>query len=68
MDASKILDDEPGMVSYETLETAEDLSWPSREDIAERAYSYWEGRGFQGGDPVEDWLRAEQELRRSEAE
>jgi hypothetical protein len=26
------------------------------------AYSYWESRGYQGGDPLEDWVRAEQEL------
>ncbi len=36
---------------------------PSREDIAVLAYSYWEARGFQGGSPEEDWLRAEQEMR-----
>jgi hypothetical protein len=35
---------------------------PSQEDIAALAYSYWEARGFQGGSPEEDWLRAEQEL------
>lgn len=33
------------------------------EEIARRAYSYWEARGYQGGTPEEDWLRAEQELR-----
>ena len=31
--------------------------------VAELAYSYWIGRGCQGGSPEEDWLRAEQELR-----
>lgn len=36
---------------------------PSHEDIGVLAYSYWEARGFQGGSPEEDWLRAEQELR-----
>ena len=36
---------------------------PSPEDIAVLAYSYWEARGFQGGSPEEDWLRAEQEMR-----
>jgi hypothetical protein len=34
-----------------------------REDVARLAYSYWEARGYQGGSPVEDWLRAEEELR-----
>jgi hypothetical protein len=37
----------------------------TREDIASLAYSYWENRGYQGGCSVEDWLRAERELRRS---
>jgi DUF2934 family protein len=36
---------------------------PTQEEIAQLAYSYWEARGFQGGSPEEDWLRAEQELR-----
>jgi len=36
----------------------------SLQDAVERlAYSYWEARGFQGGSPEADWLRAEQELR-----
>ena len=35
---------------------------PSQEQIASLAYSYWEARGYQGGSPEEDWLRAEQEL------
>jgi hypothetical protein len=34
-----------------------------RETIALLAYSYWEARGFLGGSPEEDWLRAERELR-----
>ena len=32
------------------------------EEIAELAYSFWEARGFQGGSPEDDWLRAEREL------
>jgi hypothetical protein len=35
---------------------------PTQEKIAELAYSYWVTRGYQGGCPQEDWLRAEQEL------
>ncbi len=34
-----------------------------REAVALLAYSYWETRGFTGGSPEEDWLRAERELR-----
>jgi hypothetical protein len=35
---------------------------PSRNDIAQLAYSYWQARGCQGGSPEEDWARAEREL------
>lgn len=35
----------------------------STEEIARLAYSYWEQRGYQGGSPESDWLRAEQELK-----
>ena len=41
-----------------TLEAAP----PDTEAIARLAYSYWENRGYTGGNPEEDWLRAEQEL------
>jgi hypothetical protein len=34
----------------------------SNEDVARLAYSFWEARGYQGGSPEEDWLRAEQQL------
>jgi len=34
----------------------------TREEIARLAYSYWEARGYQGGSPDEDWVRAEREL------
>ena len=67
MDSTKLLDDEPGIESYEAMETEDELSVPRHDEIAERAYAYWEARGFQGGSPVEDWLRAEEDLRRSQA-
>lgn len=35
---------------------------PTFDQIAQLAYSYWEARGYQGGSPEEDWLRAEQEV------
>ena len=38
-------------------------SSPTLDEIAQLAYSYWEGRGYQGGSSEQDWLRAEQELR-----
>ena len=39
------------------------IEQPAPEAIAALAYSYWIGRGCEGGSPEEDWLRAEQELR-----
>lgn len=33
----------------------------SREEIALLAYGYWLARGCVGGDPIEDWVRAENE-------
>jgi len=38
------------------------LPAPSFDEIAQLAYSYWEARGYQGGSPEDDWLRAEREL------
>jgi len=38
-----------------------------RDAIARLAYSYWEARGFVGGSPEEDWLRAEREIRETQA-
>jgi hypothetical protein len=35
---------------------------PAQEEIAALAYSYWVTRGYHGGSPEEDWLRAEREL------
>lgn len=34
------------------------------EVISRLAYGYWEARGRQGGDALEDWVRAENEYRR----
>jgi len=36
---------------------------PTHAEIAELAYALWEARGRQHGAAVEDWLRAERELR-----
>ncbi len=37
---------------------------PEYDKVAVLAYSYWEARGYQGGSAEEDWLRAEEELRK----
>jgi hypothetical protein len=34
-----------------------------RSMIAELAYSYAEERGFEGGNPTDDWLRAERSVK-----
>ncbi len=35
---------------------------PTHENIARLAYSYFEARGYQPGNPTDDWFRAEREL------
>jgi len=50
-------DIETAVVSLETRYS------PGEDEIAVLAFTYWAGRGYQGGSPEEDWLRAEQELR-----
>ena len=37
-------------------------SVPTQEQIAKRAYEIYLERGCTPGDPMQDWLRAEQEL------
>ena len=37
----------------------------THEAVAVVAYSYWESRGYQGGDALDDWFRAEAELKRA---
>ncbi len=64
MQATKLLDDEPGLAPAESMIADEELSAHAGDRVAELAYSYWEARGFQGGSPWEDWFRAEQELKR----
>ena len=35
---------------------------PTREEIAQLAFTFYESRGRQDGHDMEDWVRAEQEL------
>jgi hypothetical protein len=51
-----------GWLTSRTLPPAKART-PDRQGIARLAYSYWEARGRQHGSELEDWLRAERELR-----
>jgi hypothetical protein len=47
-----------------TVESPVAVSDVTHEAIAGVAYGYWESRGRQGGDALDDWFRAEAELKR----
>jgi hypothetical protein len=36
---------------------------PAHEQISRRAYEIWVGRGYSQGDPNQDWIQAERELK-----
>jgi hypothetical protein len=40
----------------------ETVTLSAHAQISQIAYGYWEARGFQPGNPEQDWLRAEQEF------
>jgi hypothetical protein len=50
-------------VSAEEANAAASIAAPTRHDVEKLAHSYWLARGQQGGNPHEDWFRAEHELR-----
>lgn len=50
-------------VTTEVRATVEVATEPTYEQIANLAYTLWEARGCQGGNPEDDWLAAEQQLR-----
>jgi hypothetical protein len=58
----------PAAPETETTATVSNISEtsvePPREEIARLAYLLWLDRGCQHGSAEEDWLRAEQQLRR----
>jgi hypothetical protein len=53
----------PEPVNHAASPAESPVTVPTFEEIARLAYSYWEARGYQGGSPEEDWLRAESALR-----
>ena len=65
--AEPVADLAPAVVSVEAVTVESVVIEPTREQIATLAYLYWVDRGYQGGSPEEDWLRAEQELRQCAA-
>jgi hypothetical protein len=46
----------------ETVAVTVSATAPSSDDVAKLAYTFWADRGYQGGSPEEDWLRAEEQL------
>jgi len=55
---------EPEVLSVVAAAVVSETPAESYQDaVARLAYSYWAARGYQGGSPEADWLRAEQELR-----
>jgi|SRR5579871_6416397 len=52
----------PAALTAPDAEVSPSNSAVTFEEISKLAYSYWEARGYQGGSPEEDWLRAEEEL------
>lgn len=53
---------EPVAAPSITLTPTPTVKTVSHDDIARLAYCYWADRGYQGGDPREDWARAEKAL------
>jgi hypothetical protein len=53
----------PGMANYPDLTSL--LAALEHERIAALAYLLWQERGCPEGSPDEDWLRAEQHIRRN---
>jgi hypothetical protein len=50
------------VVEAPAVPAAPQVKTVSSEEIAKLAYCYWADRGYQGGDPAEDWARAEKTL------
>jgi len=51
-------------VKKESVPVAVAVGMPAREEIEQLARSYWASRGYQDGFAEQDWLRAEEELRK----
>ncbi len=60
--ADTITETEIESATFTSRESAVDFL-PTQQDIAALAYTYWVERGCSEGNPEQDWLRAEAELR-----
>jgi hypothetical protein len=59
---------QPDTTTSETNETGEALTpQPTEEEIAVRAYHIYLERGGAEGEPLDDWLEAERELRQAKS-
>ena len=47
----------------ESIRSVAAVTYPTHGEIAQLAYSYWESGGRRHGSSMDDWLRAERELR-----
>ena len=54
---------EGGAETRVSLQAGAGKGAPTHGEIAKRAHGYWEQRGRQHGSHIEDWVRAERELR-----
>ena len=66
-EATVIVHEEPHQAVEEIIASLTQSPVPAedpKEMIAKIAYGYWEERGFDGGNPLEDWVRAEEEYKK----
>ena len=63
VEVSDVSVSEPEVLSVAAAVVSETPAESYQDAVARLAYSYWAARGYQGGSPETDWLRAEQELR-----
>lgn len=55
-------------MSSKSTRVSEQTESIPHQEIARRAYDLWQERGCPIGSPEEDWLRAEEEIRRQRAQ
>ena len=63
VEVSNVLASEPEVLPVASAAVVVAPAESFQDAVARLAYSYWVDRGYQGGSPEADWLRAEQEVR-----